>query len=177
MILRLVPLAIFLVLAGFLAKGLTLDSSTIPSALMDKPAPEFSLPILGDSNTVISGAQLTGAPYVLNVFASWCVSCVTEHPHLVKLAEENSDILLVGLNYKDQSDEAQGWLNRFGNPFELVLEDNEGRVGIDWGVVAVPETFVVDGAGVVRFKHTGPLDQTIIDTEIKPLLVRLSAPG
>lgn len=171
--LKFLPLAVFLVLAGFLARGLVLDPATIPSALQDKPAPEFSLPLLGEENSTFTTNDLKGSPYLLNVFASWCVSCVTEHPVLVELAKQNKDLRLVGLNYKDEPAAAQQWLARFGNPFEVVLDDSAGLVGIDWGVIAVPETFVIDADGVVRYKHTGPLDQTIIDEQLRPLLEEL----
>lgn len=175
--LKFVPLLVFLVLAGFLARGLMLDPATIPSALQDKPAPDFSLPLLGDENSTVTASDLKGSAYVLNVFASWCVSCVAEHPLLVELARQNSQMRLVGLNYKDEPEAALQWLARFGNPFEIVLDDRAGLVGIDWGVIAVPETFVVDAEGVVRFKHTGPLDQTIIDEKLRPLLEQLAAPS
>jgi len=172
--LKLIPLAVFMVIVGFLAKGLTLDPATLPSALLDKPAPEFSLPVLGDSQKTISGSDLGGSPYLLNVFASWCASCVVEHPLLVNLGIDEPSLMLVGLNYKDEPQAATQWLNRFGNPFKLVLDDREGLIGIDWGVVAVPETFVVDGSGIVRFKHTGPLNEKLIDGTIRPLIKTLS---
>lgn len=168
---RFVPLLVFGLLVGFLAYGLQRDPSRIDSPLIDNAAPQFSLPILATGETFDS-QSMVGQVWVLNVFASWCVACVAEHPLLVKLGEEQS-VPLVGLNYKDKTGDAVAWLNRFGNPFFAVPEDQAGSVGIDWGVYGVPETFVIDADGVVQYKHIGPLtEQSIADT-VLPLIQSL----
>jgi len=169
---RLLPLLVFLVLAGFLYYGLQRDPSRIESPLIDQQAPVFSLPVLGTQDTFDS-ASLIGQVWVLNVFASWCAACVGEHPVLVELAQERT-IPLVGLNYRDQTGDALAWLDRFGNPFVSVAEDQAGKVGIDWGVYGVPETFVIDHAGQVRYKHIGPITTESLYETILPLIDSLS---
>ncbi len=168
---RFLPLILFVVLASFLAWGLQRDPSRIESPLINQAAPEFSLPVLARSDTFDSTSML-GQVWVLNVFASWCVACVAEHPLLVQLAKD-SDVPLVGLNYRDKTDDAVAWLDRFGDPFETVAEDAAGGVGIDWGVYGVPETFVIDAAGQVKYKHIGPLTEESIASTVLPLLKSL----
>jgi len=165
---KLLPLIVFLALAGFLYFGLQRDPSLIQTPLLNKPAPEFVLPVLASEDSLDS-SSLAGRVWVLNVFASWCAACVQEHPLLVDLAAQR-DITLVGLNYKDQPDDAVAWLDRFGDPFEFVADDRAGDVGIDWGVYGVPETFVIDAQGKVRYKHIGPLTDEAIETTLLPLL-------
>ena len=168
---RFLPLLVFGLLVGFLAYGLQRDPSRIESPLIDQAAPEFSLPILATGETFDSNS-MRGQVWVLNVFASWCAACVTEHPLLVQLANDQS-VPLVGLNYKDQTSDAVAWLNRFGNPFVAVAEDQAGGVGIDWGVYGVPETFVIDANGEVRYKHIGPLTDESIANTVVPLIQSL----
>ena len=168
---RFMPLVVFGLLVGFLAYGLQRDPSRIESPLIDQAAPEFSLPILATGETFDSNS-MRGQVWVLNVFASWCAACVTEHPLLVQLANDQS-VPLVGLNYKDQTSDAVAWLNRFGNPFVAVAEDQAGGVGIDWGVYGVPETFVIDANGEVRYKHIGPLTDESIANTVVPLIQSL----
>ena len=170
---RFVPLLVFALLVGFLAYGLQRDPSRIESPLINQSAPEFSLPVLATGETFESNAML-GQVWVLNVFASWCVACVTEHPLLVQLAKDEA-VPLVGLNYKDQTADAVAWLNRFGNPFVAVAEDLAGGVGIDWGVYGVPETFVIDAQGQVRYKHIGPLTDESIANTVVPLIRSLES--
>lgn len=170
---RFLPLLVFGLMAGFLAYGLQRDPSRVESPLIDQAAPQFSLPILATGATFDSKSML-GEVWVLNIFASWCVACVTEHPLLVQLAEEQS-VPLVGLNYKDQTEDAVKWLNRFGNPFIAVAEDQAGGVGIDWGVYGVPETFVIDANGDVRYKHIGPLTEESIANTVLPLIQSLES--
>lgn len=175
--LKLIPLVVFLVLVGFLAKGLTLDPSELPSPLIDKPAPAFKLARLSaeEAEPFVS-SDMQGKVWVLNVWASWCVACVSEHPLLVAFAE-NSDVPLVGLNYKDEPQAAMAWLGRLGNPYDIIADDRNGDVGIDWGVYGVPETFVIDAAGNVRYKHIGPVDEETIQTMITPLVQQLRSGG
>lgn len=171
---RFLPLLVFLVLAGFLGWGLQRDPSLIDSPLIDKHAPEIDLPILA-SEDVFKSEDLTGKVWVLNVFASWCVACVSEHPLLVQLAKDRENLPLVGLNYKDTTADAVAWLNRFGDPFHFVAEDQSGLTGIDWGVYGVPETFVIDGSGLIRYKHIGPLTERSIAEELLPMIDSLTS--
>ncbi|MBL8319133.1 MAG: DsbE family thiol:disulfide interchange protein [Burkholderiaceae bacterium] len=169
-----IPLAVFLVLVGFLAVGLKLDPRAVPSPLINKPAPAFTLPRLDDASQTVSREQLLGRAFVLNVWASWCGPCREEHPHILELARTKA-APVVGLNYKDQRADAQAWLRQFRDPYELSLSDLDGRVGIDFGVYGVPETFVIDKQGVIRFKHVGPVTPEIVRTRILPLLKELNA--
>jgi cytochrome c biogenesis protein CcmG/thiol:disulfide interchange protein DsbE len=169
-----IPLAVFAVLVGFLAVGLKLDPRAVPSPLINKPAPAFTLPRLDDASKTVSREQLLGRAFVLNVWASWCVACREEHPVLVELARKNV-VPIVGLNYKDKPEEGRAWLKQFGDPYMLSVMDRDGRVGIDFGVYGVPETFVIDKQGVIRFKHVGPVTADIVRTRILPLLKELNA--
>ena len=154
MVRYLIPLALFIILIGFLAVGLKLDPREIPSPLIGKPAPAFQLPRLNQPQQLISNSDLKGKVWVLNVWASWCVSCRSEHPVLNQWIKQDK-VTLVGLNYKDQSADARRWLSQLGNPYTMSLVDTDGRVGIDWGVYGVPETFSIDRQGTVRNKKTG----------------------
>ncbi len=167
------PLLLFAVLVGFLAVGLNLNPREVPSPLIDKPAPAFALPRLDDPAQTISLQDLAGKVWVLNVWASWCVACREEHPIFVEFARR-SPVPLYGLNYKDTRDEAQAWLVRFGNPYTASLSDSKGLVGIDFGVYGVPETFIIDKQGVIRFKHIGPVTPKVLKERIEPLLKALN---
>ena len=169
----LIPLALFVVLAGFLAVGLKLDPREVPSPLIGKPAPAFALPRLDNPNQTIRREDLLGRVWILNVWASWCVACREEHPLLVEYAKTKR-VPIYGLNYKDQRADGQQWLARFGNPYDASLFDLDGRVGIDFGVYGVPETFVVDREGVIRLKHIGALTPEVIRSRIEPLLRQLN---
>ena len=170
----LVPLAAFFALATMLAFGLRLDPREVPSPLIDKPAPKFALTRLDDAARTIRLEDMHGKVWILNVWASWCVACREEHPLLVEFAKRRV-VPVYGLNYKDQRGDAKAWLARFGNPYDASLFDDEGRVGIDFGVYGVPETFVIDQNGVIRMKHIGPLTPEVIATKIEPLLKKLDA--
>jgi cytochrome c biogenesis protein CcmG/thiol:disulfide interchange protein DsbE len=170
----LAPLAVFAVLVGFLAVGLNLNPREVPSPLIDKPAPAFKLPRLDDPAQTISLQDMAGKVWVLNVWASWCVACREEHPLFVEFARR-SPVPLYGLNYKDTRDDAQAWLARFGNPYAASLSDSKGLVGIDFGVYGVPETFIIDKQGVIRFKHIGPVTPKVLQERIEPLLKELNA--
>jgi len=171
----LIPLALFVVIGLGLAVGLTLNPRDIPSALIGKPVPDFSLPPVQGRTQGLSTADLkTGQPSLVNVFASWCVPCRVEHPLIMALKRENL-APIHGLNYKDDPADVAKWLDQLGDPFQRTGADRNGRVGIDWGVYGVPETFVVDGNGQIVCKHVGPLMQNDVDTKIRPLLQDLAA--
>jgi cytochrome c biogenesis protein CcmG, thiol:disulfide interchange protein DsbE len=168
----LVPLAVFIVLIGFLLAGLGLDPREVPSPLVGKPAPAFNLARLHHPERMLGTSDLEGQVWLLNVWASWCVSCRVEHPLLVELSKSKL-VPLVGLNYKDKPDEGIAWLQQRGDPYDVSVVDRDGRVGIDWGVYGVPETFVIDKAGVIRYKHIGPVDAAAIEKKILPLVREL----
>ncbi|MEK9673442.1 MAG: DsbE family thiol:disulfide interchange protein [Rhodospirillaceae bacterium] len=172
----LLPLLLFLVLAGYLALGLTMDPKKIPSALIDKPAPAFELPpIDGLPGSGFSAADLKkGGVSVVNVFASWCVPCRAEHPEVNKLAQMGV-ANVYGLNYKDDPEAAKAWLAKLGNAYTAVGADRSGRAGIDWGVYGVPETFIVDGRGRIRYKHVGPIVGDKLVKDILPVIEKLKA--
>ncbi len=168
----LLPLGIFIVLVVFLAIGLRLDPREVPSPLVGKPAPTFALPQLHKAEASFSPKDMQGKVWLLNVWASWCVSCRQEHPILVELAKSGL-VPIYGLNYKDQRGDALKWLQQFGDPYALSIVDAEGRVGIDYGVYGVPETYVIDKAGVIRFKQIGPVTQDTLEKSILPLVKEL----
>ncbi|QLI82150.1 DsbE family thiol:disulfide interchange protein [Chitinibacter fontanus] len=165
---RFVPLIIFVALAALLSYGLRLNPRDIPSPLIGKPAPVFTLDRL-DNSGQFSTASLNGQPWVLNVWASWCTACVVEHP-VLNAWKDKLGAPLVGLAYKDADDDAKKWLAGRGNPYSQVLADRDGRVGIDFGVYGVPETFVIDGKGIIRLKHTGPVTDEVFKDKIIPAL-------
>jgi cytochrome c biogenesis protein CcmG/thiol:disulfide interchange protein DsbE len=168
----LLPLGIFIVLVGFLAIGLNLNPREVPSPLINKPAPAFALPQLHKPEATFSPKDMQGKVWLLNVWASWCVSCRQEHPLLVELAKSNL-VPIYGLNYKDPRDDALRWLKQFGDPYVLSIVDAEGRIGIDYGVYGVPETYVIDKAGVIRLKQIGPVTQDALEKTILPLVKEL----
>lgn len=172
MIRLLLPLAVFAALAAVLYSGLGKDPTIIPSPLIGKPAPTFSLPSLHQEAVSVSSVELAGQPYVINVWASWCPGCRVEHALVEELARRNV-APLIGLNWKDQSADAKRWLEQFGDPYSAIAVDESGRIGIDFGVYGAPETFVVDAEGVIRFKHTGPITQDVLDDQIVPLVQSL----
>lgn len=167
-----IPLIIFAVIGLFLAIGLTLNPRELPSALIDKPAPAFELPTLFAFQKKISSDYFKEKVTIFNVWASWCSACRIEHPLLMELAKSGR-VNLVGLNYKDQRKDAMAWIKRFGNPYEVIAYDYAGRVGIDYGVYGVPETFVIDPQGMIRYKYNGPLTEDILYRQIIPLVEKL----
>jgi cytochrome c biogenesis protein CcmG/thiol:disulfide interchange protein DsbE len=167
----LIPLALFVVLAVFLGIGLNRDPREVPSPLVGKAAPAFSLPQL-DADASFSPKDMAGKVWMLNVWASWCVSCREEHPVLVEFAKTKV-APLIGLDYKDKRADAKDWLARFGNPYDLSVVDADGRVGIDYGVYGVPETYVIDKAGTIRFKQIGPVTHEVMRDKIVPLIKEL----
>jgi cytochrome c biogenesis protein CcmG, thiol:disulfide interchange protein DsbE len=169
----LIPLAAFLVLAGFLAFGLRLNPREVPSPLIGKPAPAFETTLVNDPNRRFSHKDMAGKVWVLNVWASWCVPCQEEHPLVVEFARRKI-APVVGLNYKDKREAGLAWLKKLGNPYAENLFDGDGRIGIDYGVYGVPETFVIDRAGIIRYKHIGPLTPQVLREKIEPLVRQLN---
>lgn len=168
------PLLGFILLLGFLAMGLKLDPREIPSPLIDKAAPDFIVPTLLTTDKNISNADLHGKVWLLNVWASWCVACRAEHP-LINALSKQKLLPIVGLNYKDQRPDAKQWLGVYGNPYTIIAYDIKGDVGIDYGVYGVPESFLIDKKGHIRFKQIGPFNQQSIDDELLPLIKSLQA--
>jgi len=170
---RLLPLIAFIGLAVLLLVGVLMnsgkDNSAIPSPLIGKPAPQFSLPLLNEPEKIVRTADLAGHAYLLNVWGSWCPACREEHPIISELARSGK-VRVIGYNYKDEASAATAWLKQFGNPYETILFDEEGRAALDWGIYGAPETFLIDAKGIVRWKHVGPITPDIIDREILPLL-------
>ena len=166
-----IPLLVFIVLAVFLLNGLERDPNAMPSALINRPVPAFSLPVLGDEARVESEALFRGRPALINVWATWCISCRVEHPYLNKLAQQG--VRIIGLNYKDDSAEAAKWLAEKGDPFELSVVDARGRLGLDLGVFGAPETYVVDASGTIRYKHVGVVDDRVWQQKILPVWQQL----
>lgn len=170
----LVPLGIFLVLVAFLYRGLSLDPKLVPSPLVGKPMPAFTLTRLQDPDTTISDTDIKGKVALLNIWATWCVSCRAEHETLLELAKTGK-VAIYGLNYKDERTAAQQWLRQLGDPYVDNAFDDTGRVGIDWGVYGAPETFIIDRQGIVRHKHVGPLTPDVVNEQILPLVAELQA--
>ena len=168
----LVPLVIFIVMVAFLAVGLGLNPREVPSALINKSAPAFQLPQLHQPDKIFSQQDMKGKVWLLNVWASWCVSCREEHPVLMDLAKSNV-VPIYGLNYKDPREDALAWLKQFGDPYALSIADRDGRVGIDYGVYGVPETFVIDKEGAIRYKQIGPVTPDALKNKILPLVKEL----
>lgn len=169
----LVPLAIFIALAGFLAYGLTLNPREVPSPLVGKPAPAFSAPRLDAPEQKFDLADMRGQVFLLNVWASWCVSCRQEHPLLVQLKREGV-VPVIGLNYKDERNAAINWLRDGGNPYAMNVVDADGRIGIEYGVYGTPETFLIDKQGIIRYKHIGPMHAGVLRDVLLPKIAELS---
>lgn len=167
----LLPLTLFIILAIFLAIGLRLNPRDIGSTRIDKPAPSFNLPQLLDNTNRLSQEDFTGKVSLFNIWASWCVSCRYEHPVLMQLAQQGYTIY--GLNYKDDLTAARRVLARRGNPYIATAVDEQGQVGIDWGVTGTPETFLLDKQGIVRYKQIGPLTLELWQQKILPLVKKL----
>jgi cytochrome c biogenesis protein CcmG, thiol:disulfide interchange protein DsbE len=166
------PLAIFFGLVFFLWKGLSLNPRDIPSALIDKPVPNFTLPLLHAPDKTLSAADLKGQVWLMNVWGSWCASCQYEHPVLNQLSKQQV-VPIIGFNWKDEPNDAKRWLAKFGDPYLKSVADRDGRVAIDFGVYGAPETFVIDKDGMIRHKHTGPISPDDMKNKIVPLLEQL----
>jgi len=170
----LVPLAIFVVIVAFLGVGLRLDPREVPSPLIDKPAPHFQATRLDDPSQSVTPKDLLGKVWILNVWASWCEACQSEHPVLVDFSKTTT-VPIYGLDYKDQRKDALAWLGKLGNPYKASLFDPEGRIGVDYGVYGVPESFVIDKTGTIRYKQIGPITPQVLRDKIVPLLKALDA--
>ena len=169
------PLAAFAAIAAWFGFGLGRDPSTIPSALIDKPVPSFTLPPLaGVGAAGFATSDLAGKVSLVNMFASWCAPCKVEHPLLMRLAREKR-VAVYGISYKDKEADSRRFLEQLGNPYAVIGWDGDGRVAIDWGVYGVPETFVVDRRGRIRHRHVGPLTEEILAKTLMPLVARLEA--
>ena len=163
------PLAIFVGLLWFLYAGLSLNPREIPSALINKPTPSFELAQLHSPDKKLGNADLKGKVWLLNVWGSWCASCRYEHPFLNQLAKEQV-VPIIGLNWKDKPEDAKAWLAKFGDPYMVSVSDLDGRTAIDFGVYGAPETFVIDATGMIRYKHTGPIDATVLREKLLPVI-------
>ena len=170
---RFLPLAIFVVLVGLLAYGLTLDPRRVPSPLIGKSVPAFELPLLNKSGT-LSSSDLRGEISLVNAWASWCVACRSEHEIVTQLSRSGL-MKVYGLNYKDEADNAKQWLRRLGNPYFVNAVDYDGRVGIEWGVYGTPESFLIDHNGIIRHKVIGPITPSIVDNELIPLIRQIQS--
>ena len=167
-----IPVVLFAAVAGMLAVGLTLKPNEIPSVLLDRPVPEFDLPPVMGRPRGLASAELKGEVRLVNFFASWCVACRAEHPLLNRLTEEGV-VPVYGVNYKDKPEDARAWLDRLGDPYVRSGADIPGRVGIDWGVYGLPETFIVDRQGRIIYKHIGAIDAAALEEIILPLVETL----
>ncbi|OFZ68270.1 MAG: thiol:disulfide interchange protein [Betaproteobacteria bacterium RBG_16_56_24] len=168
------PFVIFMVLAVFLYIGLGLDPHEVPSPLINKPAPAFALPQLHDPSRQFSPQDMKGQVWLLNFWASWCVACKTEHPVFMALARQNI-VPVYGVDYKDKREHGQAWLRDGGDPYVMSVSDMDGRIGIDYGVYGVPETYVIDKEGVIRYKQIGVVTQQNLREKILPLVAELQA--
>lgn len=168
------PLAIFLILGALLLKGLSLDPNAMPSALIDKPIPAFTLPSLEQPDRVLERSDMIGQVALVNVWGTWCPSCRAEHPYLMKIADQEG-IPIIGVDYKDVREDAIQWLEKLGDPYVLNIFDEHGKLGIDLGVFGAPETYVIDHRGVVRYKHIGVVDDRVWTERLKPLIDQLRA--
>jgi len=165
-----IPLGIFVVLAGFLLRGLQLDPQALPSALIDRPLPPFELPELR-SGEMLTAESVTGEVALLNVWATWCASCRVEHPFLTSLAD--AGVPIYGINYKDSDAKALGWLQQLGDPYRLNIVDAEGSLGLDLGVYGAPETYVLDANGIIRYRHVGVVDAQVWKDILEPIVQEL----
>lgn len=161
-----VPLGLFTLLAVLLFRGLSLDPQALPSALIDKALPEFSLPSLIDG-AVINDTDLHDGPLLLNVWATWCIACRVEHPYLQELAK--TGVPIYGVNYKDDEVEARTWLDELGDPYRISVVDKQGRLGLDLGVYGAPETYFIDSKGVIRYRHVGVIDERLWTSRLEPI--------
>ena len=169
-----IPLAVFFLLVGFFAVGLFRDPREVPSPFIGRAAPAFKLEQLHQPQLAFTPEEMRGKVWLLNVWASWCVACQVEHPVLVQMSRQKV-IPIVGLNYKDKREDGVQWLARHGDPYVLSAYDVEGKVGIDYGVYGVPETFVIDKQGVIRYKQIGPITPEVLEKKLRPLLKELGA--
>lgn len=170
-----IPLLIFFVMGIFLWRGLQLDPSELPSALIDKPMPSFSLSSVYDENTRLSEQQLKGRPALLNVWATWCPTCKQEHDQLNRIVREEG-VTIYGINYKDERSKAQDWLTRYEDPYVLNIYDDKGTLGLDLGVYGAPETYILDKDGIIRYRHVGEVNEKVW-VKLRGLMQELEGSG
>ncbi len=170
-----IPLLIFFVMGIFLWRGLQLDPSELPSALIDKPMPSFSLSSVYDENTRLSEQQLKGKPALLNVWATWCPTCKQEHDQLNRIVREEG-VTIYGINYKDERSKAQDWLTRYEDPYVLNIYDDKGTLGLDLGVYGAPETYILDKDGIIRYRHVGEVNEKVW-VKLRGLMQELEGSG
>jgi cytochrome c biogenesis protein CcmG/thiol:disulfide interchange protein DsbE len=163
-----IPLVVFAVLAAFFWRGLSLDPNKMPSALLDKPVPQFSLPRLENLQELRTQDLFQGKVSLLNVWATWCVTCRDEHAFLNKLKQQG--VHIIGIDYKDNPQDAQRWIAELGNPYADIVSDEDGRFGLDLGVFGAPETYIIDKQGIIRYKYIGDLNQKVWDETIQPIM-------
>ena len=175
---RWLPLVLFGAIAALLAAGVWLsrnpDRQALPSPLIGKPAPAFSLPVLHEPGRLVTSRELRGAPYLLNVWGSWCPECRVEHPVITRFAETKR-VRVIGYNWKDEHADALRWLEQFNNPYWLVLVDYDSKYAIDWGIYGAPETYLVDGKGIIRWKHVGAMTDAVVAAQLLPVLRQVEA--
>ena len=176
MLKKFAPLLVFVLMLVFLGIGLTRDPRHIPSPLIDKPMPSFSLSQLNDQQNTLSSEDLLGEVSLSNVWAAWCVGCRIKHEVLLDLSRRKM-VSIYGLNYKDEREDALAWLKQHGDPYTLIAHDLQGKVGIDFGVYGAPETFIIDKQGIIRYKHIGPLTREIVEQDILPRIEQLKLVG
>ncbi|HWK54831.1 MAG TPA: DsbE family thiol:disulfide interchange protein [Hyphomicrobiales bacterium] len=168
-----IPAAFFITMLGLLFYGLGRDPSHVPSALVNRPLPEFSKPALLDEMSTVDSSELKGGIFLVNVWATWCPTCVAEHAYLLEMSQHEKNVTFVGVNYKDDVGAARDFLTQRGNPFKYNLVDADGRLGIDLGVAAAPETFLVDATGTIRYRHVGAIDNRVWAQTIEPILAQI----
>jgi cytochrome c biogenesis protein CcmG/thiol:disulfide interchange protein DsbE len=168
-----IPAAFFLVMLGLLFYGLGRNPNHVPSALVNRPLPEFNKQALFDENATVSSEQLKGGIFIVNVWATWCPPCHVEHPYLLEISQREKGVNFVGVNYKDDVDAAREFLDQRGNPFKFNVVDLDGRLGIDLGVAGAPETFVVDANGTIRYRHVGIIDNKVWAETFEPILAQI----
>lgn len=167
------PGAFFFLMLGLLLFGLGRDPNMVPSALVNRQVPEFVLPDLDANASLITSEELTGKISIINFWATWCPPCHVEHPYLVEISQSEPDVTFIGVNYKDDVDEARLFLEEKGTPFAKVIVDLDGRLGIDFGVAGAPETFIVDSFGMIRYRHVGVINHQIWEETFKPVIARI----
>jgi cytochrome c biogenesis protein CcmG/thiol:disulfide interchange protein DsbE len=168
-----IPAVFFVGMLALLFLGLGRDPNQVPSALVNRPLPDFVRPDLHDANATVSSEQLRGGVFFVNVWATWCPPCHAEHPYLVEISEREPDVTFVGVNYKDDPEAARQFLAERGNPFDINLVDPDGRLGIDLGIAGAPETFLVDASGTIRYRHVGAINNEVWDSVFKPIVEQI----
>lgn len=171
---RILPIGVFLVLIVFMAIGLTRDPSVIPTEMIDRELPQFQLPALHDPELIVRTEDLTGETTLVNVFGSWCVACLQEHPTLMQLSRDRT-VRIIGVNWRDKREDALAWLEKHGDPYTRIVFDAESDLVIEMGVTGAPETFIVDPGGRIRYKQIGPITPDVWQDTIRPVIDAIAA--